>query len=116
MLPKYLYMVLAGLSVAFTVFFMATTAALSVSYAIASQLFQLPLPLIVLKFFALGVVTMFCIWKIRSKELKSEAKQLQWQAQDAKLAVEIQSDKEKQLEAKIATLEAALTSALKKKS
>jgi hypothetical protein len=58
---------------------------------------------------------MFSIWKIRSKELKSEAKLLQWQAQDAKLAVEIQSDKEKQLEAKIATLEAALNSALKKK-
>jgi uncharacterized integral membrane protein len=109
-------MVLAGLAVAFTIYFMATTASLNVSYTIASQVLQLPLPLIVLKFFALGVVTMFCVWKIRSKELKSEAKQLQWQAQDAKLAVEIQSDKEKQLEAKIATLEAALTSALKKKS
>lgn len=115
MLPKYLYMALAGLSIAFTIYFMATTAALSVSYTIASQPLQLPLPLVALKFFALGVITMFSIWKIRSKELKSEAKQLQWQAQDAKLAVEIQSDKEKQLEAKIATLEAALTSALKKK-
>ncbi len=115
MLPKYLYMALAGLSIAFTIYFMATTAALSVSYTIASQALQLPLPLVALKFFALGVITMFSIWKIRSKELKSEAKQLQWQAQDAKLAVEIQSDKEKQLEAKIATLEAALTSALKKK-
>jgi uncharacterized integral membrane protein len=109
-------MVLAGLAVVFTIYFMVTTASLNVSYTIASQALQLPLPLIVLKFFALGVVTMFCVWKIRSKELKSEAKQLQWQAQDAKLAVEIQSDKEKQLEAKIATLEAALTSALKKKS
>ncbi len=116
MLPKYLYMALAGLSVAFTIYFMATTSALNVSYTIAAQALQLPLPLIALKFFALGVITMFSIWKIRSKELKSEAKQLQWQAQDAKLAVEIQSDKEKQLEAKIATLEAALSSALKKKS
>ena len=37
-----------------------------------------------------------------------------WQKQDAKLVAEVQSDKEKQLEAKIATLEAALQRALKK--
>lgn len=37
-----------------------------------------------------------------------------WQEQDAKLALEVQSDREKQLEAKIATLESALKQALKK--
>lgn len=42
------------------------------------------------------------------------AKLKEWQGQDAKLLKEIQSDKEKQLEAKIATLEAALKQALKR--
>ena len=49
--------------------------------------------------------------KIKSEGVKSE-----WQVQDAKLAAEIKSDREKQLEAKIATLEAALSKALKKTS
>ncbi len=40
----------------------------------------------------------------------------QWQDQDAKLAANLTSDREKQLEAKIATLEAALEKALKKPS
>ena len=38
----------------------------------------------------------------------------QWQAQDTKLAANLTSDREKQLEAKINTLEAALEKALKK--
>jgi hypothetical protein len=38
----------------------------------------------------------------------------EWQTQDQKLAIEVQRDKEKQLEAKIATLEAALKQALNK--
>lgn len=44
---------------------------------------------------------------------QSEIKQ-QWQVQDAKLVASISSDREKQLEAKIATLETALDKALKK--
>lgn len=47
-------------------------------------------------------------------EKANEKRIEQWQSQDAKLALEVQSDKEKQLEAKIATLEAALQRALKK--
>lgn len=38
-----------------------------------------------------------------------------WQTQDAKLAGQVQSDREKQLEAKIKTLEVALDKALQKK-
>ena len=45
---------------------------------------------------------------------QNEKRLEKWQNQDAKLLVEVQSDKEKQLEAKIATLEAALKRALKK--
>jgi hypothetical protein len=40
--------------------------------------------------------------------------QERWQAQDVKLAASLTSDREKQLEAKISTLEAALEKALKK--
>lgn len=40
--------------------------------------------------------------------------QEQWQAQDVKLVASMTSDREKQLEAKIATLETALEKALKK--
>lgn len=47
--------------------------------------------------------------KIEGQEIKQE-----WQIQDAKLAASVRSDREKQLEAKIATLEAALKAALKK--
>jgi uncharacterized integral membrane protein len=38
----------------------------------------------------------------------------EWEAQDQKLLQQVQTDREKQLEAKIATLEAALQRALKK--
>lgn len=51
---------------------------------------------------------------LSDKGKKTVAKLQEWKEQDAKLAVEVQSDKEKQLEAKIATLEAALKQALGK--
>jgi hypothetical protein len=47
-------------------------------------------------------------------QVENVAKLKEWQQQDAKLALEVQSDREKQLEAKIATLESALKQALKK--
>ncbi len=53
---------------------------------------------------------------LQGKQVENVAKLKEWQQQDAKLAVEVQSDKEKQLEAKIATLETALKQALKKES
>jgi uncharacterized integral membrane protein len=45
---------------------------------------------------------------------KSNQRLVEWQAQDEKLLGQVQTDREKQLEAKIATLEAALQRALKK--
>lgn len=51
---------------------------------------------------------------VKGRQEENVAKLKEWQEQDAKLALEVQSDKEKQLEAKIATLEAALKQALKK--
>jgi uncharacterized integral membrane protein len=60
-----------------------------------------------------GIVSVL-IWPRKLKPLITEAKQQEWQAQDVKLAAEIKSDREKQLESKIATLETALKAALKK--
>jgi uncharacterized integral membrane protein len=76
---------------------------------------QVPLALIVVKCFVLGGVFVLAITRIRRREQKSEQKQLEWKAQDAKLAAEIKDDNVKLLEAKIATLEAALERSLKKK-
>jgi uncharacterized integral membrane protein len=65
--------------------------------------------------FAVGFVSALCFNATsKLKDIKSEQNQLEWQKQDQKLAIEIQSDKEKQLEAKIQTLEIALKSALDK--
>jgi hypothetical protein len=50
------------------------------------------------------------------KKSVNQAKKIEWQAQDEKLMASLASDKEKQLEAKIATLETALRNALKKQS
>jgi len=52
----------------------------------------------------------FTLPKIQSDKIRAD-----WQKQDVKLDAEIQSDKEKRLEEKIATLEVALNRALKKK-
>lgn len=60
----------------------------------------------------LGIVSMIPF--LSGKQKENVAKLKEWQVQDAKLANELQSDKEKQLEAKIATLEAALKQALGK--
>ncbi|MBY0358957.1 MAG: hypothetical protein K2W82_13215 [Candidatus Obscuribacterales bacterium] len=59
-----------------------------------------------------GVAAMYMF--ISGKADKDIAKLKDWQKQDQKLLKEVQSDKEKQLEAKIATLETALKQALKK--
>ena len=53
---------------------------------------------------------------ISGKLVENAAKLKEWQNQDAKLALEVQSDKEKQLEQKILTLESALKQALNKQA
>jgi uncharacterized integral membrane protein len=49
-------------------------------------------------------------------EAASSQRLTEWQQQDNKLALQVQSDREKQLEAKVATLETALQKALQRKS
>jgi len=65
--------------------------------------------------YLVGVVATLSLYLASARNTQAESKQLQqWQHQDAKLVAEVQTDREKQLEAKIATLEAALQRALKK--
>lgn len=77
--------------------------------------FQMPLAAINLVCLASGCIVGFSLNFAFSKgKLNNQRKLEEWQAQDAKLAASLVSDKEKQLEAKIATLETALKNALKK--
>ncbi|MBX9572487.1 MAG: hypothetical protein K2X77_26565 [Candidatus Obscuribacterales bacterium] len=69
---------------------------------------------LVLMFYAIGALFGFLYPIVAGKQEQNIAKLKEWQEQDQKLAIEVQKDKEKQLEAKIATLEAALKQALKK--
>jgi uncharacterized integral membrane protein len=62
-----------------------------------------------------GLVASLALWQTKIKEVKSQKTLQKWEVQDAKLLQEVESDKIKQLEAKIATLDAALNQQLKKK-
>ncbi len=75
-----------------------------------------PLGVFLFATFALGYFSSLSLWSIKmSKSRISDVKMVQWEKQDEKLEKEIRSDREKQLEAKIETLETALRAALQKK-
>jgi hypothetical protein len=61
---------------------------------------------------AAGALTV--VWSAAAHQQTQDKHLTAWAAQDAKLSASLQSDREKQLEAKIATLEAALQRVLKK--
>jgi uncharacterized integral membrane protein len=82
--------------------------------AIFGSQFQTPLSLIILAAPALGVLAAVSTELVRAPKVESDRRKLEWAAQDAKLMAEVKSDREKQLEAKIATLETALKQALSK--
>jgi uncharacterized integral membrane protein len=64
------------------------------------------------------VAGLLCLAPLIASKLSSSAASekalTKWDAEDQKLLQQVQTDREKQLEAKIATLEAALNKALKK--
>lgn len=62
-----------------------------------------------------GLVGSMAVWQSKISDARSEKKLQQWEVQDQKLAKEVASDTVKLLEAKIATLEVALSKALEKK-
>ena len=75
----------------------------------------IPLGALVLTCTVLGSAAAGMILAVARSSPATEAKKLSmWRTQDAKLIAQVKSDREKQLEAKIATLETALKSALKK--
>ncbi|HEY9869030.1 MAG TPA: hypothetical protein V6D08_07675 [Candidatus Obscuribacterales bacterium] len=78
-----------------------------------SQL-QTPLSLILLAPLAASLLAAVSTELVRAPRVASDRRKLEWAAQDAKLLAEVKSDREKQLEAKIATLETALKQALAK--
>lgn len=88
--------------------------------AVAFQAFSLQsdvsLAILIGSSFILGFIPAIGFRLVRQqKGSVSKAKEIEWEKQDEKLAKEIGSDHVKQLEAKIETLEAALSAALKKK-
>ncbi len=75
---------------------------------------QAPLAAAILGPMIVGALAGYALELAKRPKIHSEKRQLEWAAQDAKLMAEVKSDREKQLEAKIATLETALKQALAK--
>ncbi|MBS2006694.1 MAG: LapA family protein [Cyanobacteria bacterium SZAS TMP-1] len=113
MLSKYALIALAVLSFAYIIVLAAcNTATMPINFL--SYHMDFPLALVLVKAYAAGAVTVFCIWRTQRKDLKIEQKKLEWKTEDAKLQTEIQSDKVHQLELQVKTLETALEKALKR--
>lgn len=75
---------------------------------------QVPLGMLIFAGLSIGALTGLSVSQMHASQVRKEARRLEWEAQDVKLAASLKSDREKQLEAKIATLETALKQALKK--
>lgn len=60
------------------------------------------------------VMTLLMSALMKQRQVASTKALTKWEAEDQKLLTQVQSDREKQLEAKILTLETALARALKK--
>lgn len=115
MTHKFAYILVALVCLALTGYFAAVNTA-TVAVNFAGQSYPVSLALLTIKWTLVGAVAALCVVRLRRREEKTEQKHLEWKAQDAKLEAEIRSDEVKLLEAKVATLEAALNKALKKKS
>ncbi len=76
--------------------------------------FTLPLGAVVILSLVIGFLAGVSDYLSMRRGAKQEQIKSDWQVQDAKLAASITSDREKQLEAKISTLETALEKALRK--
>lgn len=114
---KNLPLVLGVLALAFALYLaFANFGGLPIALAGFGAPVNLPSGAVVLIGYACGLITIGTAWAAMAKrEVRGEQKKIEWAQQDAKLAVEVESDRVKQLEAKIATLETALKNVLKKK-
>jgi uncharacterized integral membrane protein len=78
---------------------------------------NLPLGVLLIAGYILGFICTFGLLISQATARTASTQRLaQWQLQDEKLLTQVQSDREKQLEAKIQTLETALQRALDKRS
>ncbi len=87
----------------------------SVSFSLFGSAVLLPLGPTLVGAWVAGLVGSVAVWQTKIREVRSEKKLQKWDVQDQKLAKEVASDAVKLLEAKVATLEVALTKALEKK-
>jgi hypothetical protein len=77
---------------------------------------QIPVGALMLVSYLLGLLGVGGFWATKKQRaIRGEQAKLGWEKEDLKLTMQIESDKIKLLEAKIATLEVALNKALKKK-
>ena len=87
----------------------------AITLNLAGGVIRLSETVVIVSMYLLGIAVALGSAVLRGQAgLASSQRLAQWSSQDEKLRQEIQSDREKQLEAKIATLEAALQKVLKK--
>jgi len=86
-----------------------------IPFSIFGAITYVPQGLVLVFGYVLGVALTLPVFLDRIRASQKSVKALsKWEGEDQKLLQQVQSDKEKQLEAKIATLESALQRALKK--
>src|SRR4051812_46663028 len=85
----------------------------NVAFNLFSLAITLPVGALLIAGFVIGSLTCFSSLSIiaKHKQLASTKALTKWDAEDQKLQLQVQTDREKQLEAKIATLETALQKA-----
>jgi uncharacterized integral membrane protein len=97
------------------VFIIGLSNTAAVAFSIFGAAVSLPEGVLLIAGYLVGVGLTFTLLLSRyNAKTASNARLQQWDKQDEKLLQQVQTDREKQLEAKIATLEAALQRALKK--
>ncbi len=84
------------------------------TWQLFGYVYPLPVGLLVIVSLVVGFFAGVSDYLSLNRTGKQEQIKSDWQVQDAKLAASITSDREKQLEAKISTLESALEKALSK--
>ncbi|MDR3614566.1 MAG: hypothetical protein P4L53_13480 [Candidatus Obscuribacterales bacterium] len=116
MVTAYILIIAGGLLTALYLYAGGSNFSFPIVFNMLSTQISAPLGVVIIGAWAAGFA-LAAAWREAIPKIRPSEKVLDsWQAQDVKLVAEIQSDKEKQLESKIATLEVALKQALKKKA
>jgi len=114
MSSRNLILVVPGLLILLTVYLSATNSQ-PISISLAGNSYALTTGALLLAGLVAGLLSGSSLLGLKAAQTQNNQQKLeQWEAQDNKLRNEVRSDREKQLESKIATLETALKAALKK--